>query len=239
MVNLIVVSKKQNNIRRWSDALGGLYPVFCFTSIEELLSKRDESDTLALLVVDAMLVKEMNQVSGLCGKFCKIIVFGENLSSSEKIQFIYEGACGYSDILIDEKMIVRAVESVINNEIWLERRLIPEMLKGSIVKRNQHVDEEILNKAVLDTLPCLTLRETTVVELVYRGQDNDEIADKLGISVRTVKAHLSAVYHKFETPNRFQLVILLKNLHVKFLSTENEGAFQFQQASRAYVESLG
>jgi len=233
MANLIIVSENKNNIRRWSDALGGLYPVFCFSNIEALLSHRDESDTLALLVVDAMLVKEMNQVSGLCGKFCKIIVFGENLSSTEKIQFIYEGACGYSDILIDEQMIVRAVESVINNEIWLERQLIPEMLKGTIVKRKQHINEDVLNKAVLTALPCLTLRETAVVELVYTGQDNEAIAGKLGISIRTVKAHLSAVYHKFEIPNRFQLVILLKNLHVKYLSTEDEGSFQFQKESGA------
>ena len=230
MLNLIVVSKKQDNIRRWSDALGELYPVFCFTSIESLLAQTDKSDTLSLLVIDASLVKEMNQVSGLCSKFCKIIVFGENLTSAEKIQFIYEGACGYSDILIDEQMIVRAVASVINNEIWLERQLIPEMLRGTIVKRKQHLgDEEELNKVVLKNLPCLTKRETSVVELVYRGEDNESIAGKLDISVRTVKAHLSAVYHKFETPNRFQLVVLLKNLHVKFLSTENDGEFHFQK----------
>ncbi len=229
MANLIIVSENKHNIRRWSDALGGLYPVFCFSSIEALLSHRDESDPLALLVVDAMLVKEMNQIAGLCSKFCKIIVFGENLSSTEKIQFIYEGACGYSDILIDEQMIVRAVASVINNEIWLERRLIPEMLKGSMMKRKQSLGEDVLNKCVMDTLPCLTVRETAVVELVYTGQDNEAIADKLGISIRTVKAHLSAVYHKFEIPNRFQLVILLKNLHVKYLSTEDESSFQFQK----------
>lgn len=231
MVNLIIASEEQANIRRWSDALGADYPVFCFTSIDSLLACNDKDDKLALLVIDASLVKKMHQLPELCHKFCKIIVFGENLSSSEKIQFIYEGACGYSDILIDEKMIVRAVASVINNEIWLERQLIPEMLKGTIVKRKPQLHEEGLNKLVLESLPCLTQRETAVVELVYSGEDNESIAEKLSISVRTVKAHLSAVYQKFGIPNRFQLVILLKNLHVKFLSTESDGEFHFQKES--------
>jgi len=218
MPNLGIVSSDNGNIRRWGDALGSLYPVFCFDSVDSLLLNADKNDTLALLIIDARLVKEVNCIPNLCHQFCKIIVFGDELLDSEKIQFIYDGACGYSDILIDETMIVRAVESVIKNEIWLERNLIPEMLRGAMKKRSKALDNEMLNKEILKMAPCLTLRESVVVELIYSGEDNESIAKKLDITPRTVKAHLSAVYHKFELSNRFQLIVFLKNLHVKYLS---------------------
>jgi len=53
----------------------------------------------------------------------------------------------------------------------------------------------------------LTEREFNVISLVTKGMTNNEIADNLHISVHTVKAHLEAIYEKFEVTNRVQAVI--------------------------------
>ena len=50
----------------------------------------------------------------------------------------------------------------------------------------------------------LTERETNVLLYVAQGHMNSEIADKLHISVHTVKAHLEAIYEKFGVKNRVQ-----------------------------------
>lgn len=53
----------------------------------------------------------------------------------------------------------------------------------------------------------LTEREQNVLFYVSQGLINSEIAEKLHISVHTVKAHLEAIYEKFGVKNRVQAVI--------------------------------
>jgi DNA-binding NarL/FixJ family response regulator len=45
------------------------------------------------------------------------------------------------------------------------------------------------------------------------------IAEQLHISNRTVKAHLSAVFRKLNVPDRFKLVVFLKDLQVGHLAS--------------------
>jgi LuxR family maltose regulon positive regulatory protein len=53
----------------------------------------------------------------------------------------------------------------------------------------------------------LTERELSVISYVAQGLINSEIAEKLHISVHTVKAHLEAIYDKLGVKNRVQATI--------------------------------
>ena len=53
--------------------------------------------------------------------------------------------------------------------------------------------------------PALTLREEEVARLALEGLSNQDIADKLVVSVRTVEAHLAHVYTKFGINGRADL----------------------------------
>ena len=53
----------------------------------------------------------------------------------------------------------------------------------------------------------LTEREKEVLSLITKGKNNSKIARELCVSVHTVKAHLEAIYEKFEVTNRVQAVI--------------------------------
>jgi DNA-binding CsgD family transcriptional regulator len=50
-----------------------------------------------------------------------------------------------------------------------------------------------------------TLRQRQVVHLIARGHSNAEIADRLGISPRTVKAHADALRVKLRVARRRQI----------------------------------
>lgn len=70
---------------------------------------------------------------------------------------------------------------------------------------DKHV-ETILNKAGLSG--C----ESRVAKLVIKGLRNKEVADKLEVSEKTVKFHLSSIYRKLEIQSRAQLIVwALKN----------------------------
>ena len=53
----------------------------------------------------------------------------------------------------------------------------------------------------------LTERERNILYLLVEGFTNKEIAEKLYISIHTVKAHLEAIYEKLGVNNRVQTVI--------------------------------
>jgi two-component system, NarL family, response regulator NreC len=52
----------------------------------------------------------------------------------------------------------------------------------------------------------LTAREREVVRLVALGHTNDEIAERLVLSVRTVETHRSRIQHRLELGSRAELV---------------------------------
>ena len=61
----------------------------------------------------------------------------------------------------------------------------------------------------------LTLREREVLGYIAAGADNLKIAACLGITERTVKAHITSIYKKLGPENRTQLAVLACQLGVQ------------------------
>jgi DNA-binding CsgD family transcriptional regulator len=53
-----------------------------------------------------------------------------------------------------------------------------------------------------------TLREGAILDLIAAGESNAEIAGRLGISARTVEAHLSRLFQRYGVVNRAELAVL-------------------------------
>ena len=53
----------------------------------------------------------------------------------------------------------------------------------------------------------LTTRELNVLKYLVQGFTNQEISNKLHISVHTVKAHLETIYEKLSVTNRVQACV--------------------------------
>ena len=58
-------------------------------------------------------------------------------------------------------------------------------------------------------LERLTPREREIAGLVAEGVANKVIAQRLGLSDLTVKAHLTAIFRKLGVPSRVKLALLL------------------------------
>lgn len=54
---------------------------------------------------------------------------------------------------------------------------------------------------------ALSSREINVLNLVARGLSNKQIANKLGLSDKTVRNHLSRIFRKLDAGNRTQAVM--------------------------------
>jgi DNA-binding NarL/FixJ family response regulator len=58
----------------------------------------------------------------------------------------------------------------------------------------------------------LTNMELKIIGLIASGKNNKEISDKLSISEKTVKAHLSNIFQKLNMKNRYQLMVFGKRI---------------------------
>jgi two-component system response regulator DctR len=59
-------------------------------------------------------------------------------------------------------------------------------------------------------LATLTTREREVLDLILAGNMNKVVADKLGISMRTVEVHRAHVFDKMQVKTAVELAGLLK-----------------------------
>ncbi|NOK39603.1 response regulator transcription factor [Corallococcus exercitus] len=114
------------------------------------------------------------------------------------------GAAGYlCKLNVGCDDVVRAVDRVARGE-----RLLPvDMLHANAMRLE---DLQVPASA----LSRLTLREREVLGYVAAGADNLKIAAHLGITERTVKAHLTSIYRKLGPENRAQLAVLACELGV-------------------------
>jgi DNA-binding CsgD family transcriptional regulator len=85
----------------------------------------------------------------------------------------------------------------LHGNLWLSRKILSRCILAK--------DET--EAATIQMLQYLTLREKEILKYVASGLRNKEIADKLNISLHTVKTHLYNVYKKIEVPSRLQATL--------------------------------
>lgn len=120
------------------------------------------------------------------------------LTSSERDGHLYEavqvGVSGYLLKSLDANELFDLLTGVANGETAMTRAMAGRLLK---VVASRMADGEKGEQA-------LTERELLVLRLVASGASNQEIAQKLSISVNTVKSHLKNILDKLHLENRTQ-----------------------------------
>ncbi len=102
----------------------------------------------------------------------------------------------------DVHTVMRCLEAVLAGDLWLPRRMLRQMI-ASHHRGLRAADLEAASPA--GEAASLTGRETETLELVGHGLTNKHIAQRLGISVNTVKKHLKQAFKKRGFSSRRQL----------------------------------
>ena len=97
--------------------------------------------------------------------------------------------------------------------------LLKSMRDGS--EKNIYIDillQEFVNYGQKEQLKerehVLSEREIEVLQLVSKGLSNQQIADKLVISISTVKSHIHHIYTKLDSTNRMHAATLAREMHI-------------------------
>jgi DNA-binding NarL/FixJ family response regulator len=132
----------------------------------------------------------------------KIIVFGHDMPDEFLLMIVRSGAVGY----INEKMsgdhLLKAIHTVLEGELWVERRILQRLILRVVEI------EGIINQAIEQIRSMLTRREAEVFRHVLDGLSTKEIAGNLNLSEQSVKLHLRNIFKKFDVSNKQQLILL-------------------------------
>lgn len=112
------------------------------------------------------------------------------------IRGLQAGARGYLLKDSSRENLLDSIRAAAKGETLLK----PEILARVLAPSSRGKPEATTTQT--DSTLTLTGRELEVLQLAAKGERNKEIAYKLGVTERTVKAHLQSIYQKFGVDSR-------------------------------------
>jgi DNA-binding NarL/FixJ family response regulator len=125
----------------------------------------------------------------------KVIAFTSFDDSNYVKQIFRSGAKGYLLKNSDKQTIVKAVETVMQDEEYMDDAIKKILLQESITGHRRSIFEVPLTK-----------REKEILKLIADGMSSQEIAETLFISLRTVETHRLNLNQKLDVKNTAGLV---------------------------------
>ena len=204
---LLIVCPDQQLSTMLDSALSAEFTVHeCTTELPTL--NEIESISPSLIIIDANLFDENpEKILDYFRAGYKTLIYGGDWPDSKQIKAYTEGMSGYCVGNVKAVVIIEAVKSILKGDIWIKRNLISTVINSLLQRKQDDTSKKYLENNLSE---LLSGRELEVVKRVQTGESNREIADKLYISERTVKAHLSSTFKKLNVPDRLHLVVLLQ-----------------------------
>ena len=156
------------------------YRVRCFDSAESFLSRYDSRE-VACLIVDI-------RMAGMTG----LELQSRLIESRSPLPIVF--ITGHGDVPM-------AVDTMKKGAMdFIQKPFKEEQLVGLVERMLEHAkttfSEHQLSASRDALLSKLTLRESQVLERIVAGRLNKQIADDLGISIKTVEAHRANIMEK-------------------------------------------
>ncbi|MFP5464581.1 MAG: LuxR C-terminal-related transcriptional regulator [Gammaproteobacteria bacterium] len=205
---ILLTSEDASLMDRWAVAVGGRG-----TLIRRVRLLAEAEGTLAGRRPDVMLLDlslgDLSGPAGIAGLLSfspatHLIALSHQPNDEEGIAALRAGARGYCNAYIDPRLLAKAVTTVQNGEAWVGRRLTDRLV--ALVGQNAPLQVDTDSSVDLD---LLTAREQQIALQIGMGSSNKIIAQRLGITERTVKAHLGSVFAKLGVHDRLQLALLV------------------------------
>jgi len=130
----------------------------------------------------------------------RIIVSGPGGNDEDILRAIAAGAKGYIPEDASPAEFKQAIRLVDNGEVWAPRRVLANFIErvtaSAAARQIKPRDGHMISR-----------RQRQVLGLLAVGSSNREIAAELGLTERTVKAHVAGLLRKIGAPNRIALSV--------------------------------
>ncbi len=131
----------------------------------------------------------------------RLLVVGDNIKETDSFALLRQGAKGILTYAEARDQLPRALTQVAAGGIWVSRPVLSRFV-DSILSTTQG------RRLRVDSPNELSRREQEVLAGLLENLANKEVADRLHISERTVKFHVSNLLAKFGVRRRADLILL-------------------------------
>lgn len=132
----------------------------------------------------------------------KVLVVTNTDREEELFSVMTAGAKGYLSKTATASSFLKAVRAVHNNELWLSRQSLATLFE----ELRSQVKPMVMPRLQMSRL---TKREREVLLMLTKGWKNKDIADKLAISEKTIKSHLTSIFSKLQVDSRLQAALIV------------------------------
>lgn len=144
-------------------------------------------------------------------KLIPCVVLSDQPTDEEALAAFAAGARGYCNTHAAAQLLVQIAAVVLQGGLW-----IGESLMKRLVSATGRLQTSVAPATEGETWSrSLTDREKQVARTVASGANNKEIARALGITERTVKAHVGSIFEKLQVRDRLQLSLKVNGHSLK------------------------
>ncbi|MGD8750351.1 MAG: response regulator transcription factor [Anaerolineales bacterium] len=127
----------------------------------------------------------------------KVLVLSAHQDVQNVVDLLEAGAASYLSKTVGLNELLDAIRVTYRGESVLPPEIASTVVKFISGQASWEKDEGLL-----------TTRELEVLELVAQGMTNDQIAQQLHLSSRTIEAHLTHIYTKLDVRSRTEAALL-------------------------------
>ncbi len=140
----------------------------------------------------------------------KIIVLTIHDSDNYVLELLKNGALGYLLKDVEPTMLIKAIHVVNEGNAFVYPKLAERIFGG--LSESDDVNEKAREMWRESRSERLTAREMDVLSCIAKGFSNQDIAQALFVSEKTVKNHLTNIFRKLNVNDRTQaLIYVLKH----------------------------
>lgn len=130
----------------------------------------------------------------------RVLLLTGTVDPDRHLQAICQGAMGMVHKVEAPSLLLKAIRKVHAGEAWLNRAVV-----ASAMTRLQTQSKK--PDPIATKIATLTPREIEVIAALGEGLNTKEIGERLFISDKTVRHHLSSIFGKLQVADRFALMV--------------------------------
>lgn len=141
---------------------------------------------------------------------CRVIMLTSHDSDRDIFAALAAGADGYCLKETATTQLAMAIKAVAEGAAWLDPGIAQRVLRASVAgsaPMKSVVPAGVAPKSDQPPSKLLSQREIEVLSCVVDGMSNQEIAEKLFVSVETVKTHMRRLMEKLAVSDRTQAAV--------------------------------
>src|ERR1043166_5903045 len=145
----------------------------------------------------------------------RTLLMAAEVGDSDVVEALQLGARGVVMKQSASELVFKSIRTVMSGQYWVGRECVADLI--DVMRRRSEPIADVPRPTF-----GLTTRELEIVASVVAGCPNADIATKFYLTIKTVKHHLTNIFHKLGVANRLELALFAVHHRLDATLTQQE-----------------